>query len=84
MAAPNDNETEEQTALEAPRAPLPPVPGIVIAWVRGTPRCEVHALGNRPLTIGRSSAADVQVDDNATSSKHVEIGFRAGRWTIEK
>src|SRR6266404_2011078 len=35
-----------------------------------------HALGSRPLTIGRSNECDIFINDNSVSRRHVCIEFR--------
>jgi two-component system cell cycle response regulator len=35
-----------------------------------------HALGNRPLVIGRSNECDIFINDNSVSRRHVCIEFR--------
>ena len=39
-------------------------------------------VGDKPVVLGRGSAADISLNDGAASGRHAEIAVKDGGWVI--
>ncbi len=59
----------------------PPLPCLLLLVVSGPARGETLAVVDLPAVIGRSSGADLVIDDDTVSRRHAE--FRGNRGAVE-
>ncbi|MBI2392030.1 MAG: FHA domain-containing protein [Deltaproteobacteria bacterium] len=74
--------TPRSVRAGTPRSRGAPAPAVVLTWSDGRPRCDIHPLRGRTLTIGRGRSADVAVEDQSVSRAHVEIARDGSFWRI--
>jgi DNA-binding NtrC family response regulator len=60
----------------------PPVPGVVVVFAGGKPKCVTISVDAGPLEIGRELLVDRDADDDAVSRTHAQIAFDGRRWSI--
>ncbi len=61
----------------------PPLPCLLLLVVSGPARGETLAVTDLPAVIGRSSGADLVVDDDTVSRRHAELRGHRGAVEIE-
>src|ERR1700749_5033770 len=70
--------TIEQSSLVDDRLDRP-VPGLVLVFSEGKPKCAPHRLDLGPLEIGRvAGPGGVGVDDDRMSRRHTRVAMRGG------
>ncbi len=75
-----DNNTEDERQLSV-AADEPPEPALVVVWTAAGPALRVLRL-TRPRTLGRTSEADVVLDDSKVSRRHVTVRFADGAFHV--
>jgi uncharacterized protein involved in exopolysaccharide biosynthesis len=79
VSASGELESEIDSRLAVVRAPK----GAMLVVVDGEEPGRAYVLGRLDRTLGRSPAADIQVDEAAVSQLHARIFVQAGRYRIE-
>jgi transcriptional regulator of acetoin/glycerol metabolism len=75
--------SEDPTAQSGTLSPIDAtLPGFVVLWSGDAPRCNAHHV-TRKLVVGRSDSADVTIEDQKLSRKHVAISHVAGGFLVE-
>ncbi len=76
MAAETFRTTVDESVLITDAQDLP-VPGLVVIFAGGEPRCQPIRLDTKPIVLGRFPAEDVLVvDDDRVSRRHTRIALR--------
>ena len=60
-----------------------PVPGIVLAFSKGQPRCKTIPLMAGSVVLGRGAIGALNVDDGLMSRQHVRVAFNGSSWNVE-
>src|SRR3954469_13634024 len=54
-----------------------PLPGLVVVFAGGEPRCQPIRIGNKPIILGRFPADDVTVvEDDRISRRHTRVTLK--------
>jgi transcriptional regulator of acetoin/glycerol metabolism len=75
-----DDTTTEQVRARATVTSR--APGLAVVFQGGAPILRLQPVGEKPVAIGRGTAADLFVDDGALSRIHCEISYDGAAYTI--